>query len=78
MNEYSLTNEEKAEIVYNRWKALHDHENFLMNKILETNGIISVNEVQLYQDELKDTFIQSEAISLIHQELIKSIENEKI
>jgi hypothetical protein len=75
MNGYYMTNEEKLEIAYGRWKNLHDRENALMNKILETNGILSVDQVQLYQDELKDVFLQAEAISLVHQALTQSIHN---
>jgi hypothetical protein len=69
MSEVYMTNEEKAKIVYDRWKIIHDQENALMNKILESNGVLDVDEVQLYQDELKDLFLQSEAISLVHQAL---------
>jgi hypothetical protein len=73
-----MTNEEKAQIVYDRWKTLHDRENALMNKILETNGILSVDEVQLYQNDLVDLFLQSEAISLVHESLTQSMHNDII
>jgi hypothetical protein len=69
MSEVYMTNEEKAKIAYDRWKIIHDQENALINKILESNGVLDVDEVQLYQDELKDLLLQSEAISLVHQAL---------
>jgi hypothetical protein len=70
-----MTDEEKMEIAYARWKNLHDHENYLRNKILETNGILSVDEVQSYQDELKEVCLQSEAVSIIHEALRMSLQN---
>ena len=68
-----MTNDEKIAIAYNRWKILHEHENVLRNNILQNNGILNKDQVQIYYNELNEVCLQSEAISIVHEELVKSL-----